>query len=305
LAPLGYESTFVTSTNLGLENEKAIVDALGFQRVISEQHVSRAGFETVNAYGLEDLAVIGPAFEAIDRAVSAGKPFLMTIMTNVGHYPYNVPGTWRSKTGTGGPANGGGQLTAVSYQDDFVARIGDGLRSRKLLDDTIFVVMGDHGDGRSGEESTQRAFSLDDDVLAVPGLVRFPPKLGVVGRRGGLRQQIDLPLTILDALGASIAGGSLPGRSFLQESSGHSSLFFSTHMEETLLGMRTPQFKYVLDDTQGEMRRLDYGSAPYGSQAESTSSISLSATSDADAVTAETSMLSWQAAVRRSLIHEP
>jgi len=305
LKAFGYDSAFLTATNLGLENEGMIVEALGFDTVVAEKDLDHAGFETINAYGIEDLAVVGPTLKFVDAAVGRGRPFMATIMTNVGHYPYNIPATQRQRTFPGKSSFEQKYLNGVAYQDRFVAEIVDGLRQRNLLDSTIVVIMGDHGDGTSAEQSTQRAFVLNDDVLHVPALLRFPGAIGTKGRSGGLRQEIDVPVTILDALGLNMVDGELPGISILSDHKGHGHLFFSSHMESTFLGMRTPATGYVLDPNRNVIDKIEYSSSTVPNEIVGKEMIALYGSKDEQLLQVRADLLYWSAAVDASLLSRP
>jgi hypothetical protein len=76
------------------------------------------------------------------------------------------------------------------------------LEERGLLDDTLIVLMGDHGEALGEYGLFHRCCSLEDDVTHVPLMVRLPG-----GERGGERidgvvELLDIFPTLLERVGA-------------------------------------------------------------------------------------------------------
>ncbi len=99
---------------------------------------------------------------------------------------------------------------AVSFTNDQIGTILDTLAVRGQLDNTIVVVIGDHGEmwGEHGE--IDHAKSLYEPVLHVPLVIRYPARVpdgAWVNSTVSLR---DLPATILDLAGLP-ERGLLPG----------------------------------------------------------------------------------------------
>ena len=91
---------------------------------------------------------------------------------------------------------------AVSYADAMFGLMLVRLEERGLLDDTLIVLMGDHGEALGDYGLFHRCCSLEDDVTHVPLMVRLPG-----GERGGERiegvvELLDIFPTILERVGA-------------------------------------------------------------------------------------------------------
>lgn len=100
-----------------------------------------------------------------------------------------------------------GQYDAeVATADAAIARLVDGLRERGLLDETLLVVLSDHGEafGEHGEVGHGR--SLFAEELRVPWILHGPG-IGAPRREPALAQQVDVLPTLLDALGEPIPAG--------------------------------------------------------------------------------------------------
>ncbi len=104
-------------------------------------------------------------------------------------------------------------LAAIAYEDSQIGRLIVHLESRRLLEDTLVVVVGDHGEslGDHGEES--HGIFVYQEALRVPLIMRGP---GVSARRvTGPVRLVDVTPTVLSLLGLTapdIDGTSLMGR---------------------------------------------------------------------------------------------
>ena len=93
-------------------------------------------------------------------------------------------------------------LAAIAYEDAQIARVVEYLDRRGLLDESLIVVTGDHGEslGEHGEES--HGIFVYDEALRVPLIVRGP---GIEPRRvSAAVRLIDVMPTVLDFLGLPI-----------------------------------------------------------------------------------------------------
>jgi arylsulfatase A-like enzyme len=87
---------------------------------------------------------------------------------------------------------------AVAYMDAAIQALFTALDSLGVLDDTIVVVNGDHGETLYEHECWFDHHGLYDNTLHVPLIVRYPSRLPQGARVGGYNQHKDLVPTILD-----------------------------------------------------------------------------------------------------------
>ncbi|HVS01043.1 MAG TPA: sulfatase [Thermoanaerobaculia bacterium] len=90
----------------------------------------------------------------------------------------------------------------VAYLDRQIDRLLDFLRSRRLLDNTIVVLIADHGENLEDHGVSYRHAGLWDTVLHVPLMIRWPGERREGRRLAGLVQNIDVFPTLLAAVGA-------------------------------------------------------------------------------------------------------
>jgi arylsulfatase A-like enzyme len=93
---------------------------------------------------------------------------------------------------------------AVRTADARVGRLLASLREARLLDRTLVVVTSDHGESFGEHGYLQHGPRVDEPVLRVPLIVRFPAQAphGRPGQRvAGLVRSVDVLPTVLDTLG--------------------------------------------------------------------------------------------------------
>lgn len=87
---------------------------------------------------------------------------------------------------------------AIAYMDACIATIFEALDSHGILDDTIVIINGDHGETLYDHECWFDHHGMYDNVLYVPLIIRYPSKLPQGKRVAGYNQHKDLLPTILD-----------------------------------------------------------------------------------------------------------
>lgn len=129
------------------------------------------------------------------------------------HKPYRVPATVLN-TRPDSQVPEAGYEASIRYLDTELGRLLDGLAQHGDLANTLVIITSDHGEQFGSHDLSGHGNSLYRDVVWVPLLVHFPPRVPAglrVSRPVSLR---DLPRTILDVLG--ISDSVLPGVSLSQ-----------------------------------------------------------------------------------------
>ena len=148
--------------------------------------------------------VVARAVQWLD--VVAGSRFLAWLHFYDAHAPYESPPPYRD--GHGHPYDG-----AIAYIDSQIGQLLEVLERRGLLDRTVVVVVGDHGESLGDHGEWTHGLFVYQSVLHVPLMIRAPlPALR--GRRvSGLTRSVDVMPTVLELLGVRheerMDGGSL------------------------------------------------------------------------------------------------
>lgn len=170
-----------------------------------------------NVWGVADEFLYDNSLVQLDRAHAAGKPFMAHIMTTSNHRPYTYP-DGRIDIPSPGKREG-----AVKYTDYAIGHFIDQARAKPWFDDTLFVIVADHCASAAGRTK-----------LPVPGyhipLILYAPALLAPGRDDRLASQIDIPPTLLDALGLP-GDDHFFGRSLFEQGEENRRAFISNYQE--------------------------------------------------------------------------
>jgi arylsulfatase len=91
----------------------------------------------------------------------------------------------------------------LRYVDAAVGRVIEKLRGQGLLDRTLLIVTADHGEATGEHGFFGHNYSMQEEVTAIPLLIRLPGKAGRSGRVSRPAASIDVAPTALAALGVA------------------------------------------------------------------------------------------------------
>ena len=139
---------------------------------------------------------------------------------------------------------------AVAYMDACIQTIFNALEAQGIMDETIVILNGDHGETLYDHECWFDHHGLYDVTLHVPLIIRYPGRIPAGGRVSGYNQHKDLVPTILD-LAEIDTGIDFDGDSLMSLVDGTVPSFDSefyitecTWMRKH--GWRTPQWKLMV-----------------------------------------------------------
>lgn len=139
---------------------------------------------------------------------------------------------------------------AIAYMDAAIRTIFTALAQLGILDETIVVINGDHGETLYDHECWFDHHGTYDNVLHVPLIIRYPGKIAAGRRVAGFTQHKDLVPTILELAEIDRTPFTFEGRSLLPLVTGevpsYESEFYIT--ECTWMrkhGWRTPHWKLI------------------------------------------------------------
>jgi len=221
LAEHGYRTEFVYGGRALFDEMGPYLEHNGVQRVIDQGDFPASAFRT--AWGVCDEAIFARAVAEMDELADSGSPFYLLVLTVSNHRPYHFPQDevkWDSRLKA--------RPNAVRYADHALGGFFDAVRSRPWFDDTLFVLMGDHGARIYGAAEIPLA-SYEVPILFVgPGVV----PAGV--RDDSLASSLDVPPTVLGALGIDYDSRFF-GRDLFHSDPGSGRAFLSHNAEVALL----------------------------------------------------------------------
>ena len=251
---LDYRTAFFQSAMGSFEGRPGLVYNLGFQ-----QFWSRDDLKDPNAFvgylGSDEFAMIEPVTDWIK---AGEKPFFAALLCSITHDPYEVP-EWY---GTPDRKPVERYRQCIAYTDKFLAALDVELANLGLADDTIFCVVGDHGEafGEHGMHGHNRiAF---EELLHVPFCLRAPFLVEPGSRIKRPVSSIDLTPTILSILGFDMESAGFDGQNVLGPVPEERKVYFAGWMREGPAGFVQGNRKFVYYPTERVACLYDLGSDP-------------------------------------------
>jgi len=236
---LGYRTAFFQSAKGEFESRPGLVRNLGF-----DKFWARDDLNDPNSYiaylACDEFAMLKPMSEWIQQDE---QPFLLVILCSVTHDPYDVP-QWYGELAKE-PVERYRQT--IRYTDGFLRELDAKLTGLGLADNTIFCVVGDHGEafgehGLSGHD--QIAY---EEALRVPFCLRAPSLVAPGTKVTQPVSCIDLTPTLLGLLGFETAGTGFDGIDALSVLPRGRRVYFCGWVREGSSGFVIGDSKYVYD----------------------------------------------------------
>ncbi len=212
LGHVGYRSAFFQAATGAYENRHQLGRNAGYDDIFTRESFDETGFEETNYLAVEDKIVREPILRWVDA--HRDKPFFVTLLTAISHHSYGLPSTFPARNYPRRPSRMGARmprpwadynryLNTIRYTDELLGQLIDGLQRRKLLDDTLVVVVGDHGQGFL--EHGQKAHNnvIWEEGLRVPLVFHHRKSFPEARVIPGLRRQVDIAPSVLVALGVT------------------------------------------------------------------------------------------------------
>jgi Sulfatase len=206
LAEQGYRTAFFQSATEHYDRRRDLVRNLGYTDFYPVDVLDKSGFAKANYFGWEDDILLPPSRSWLTR--HRDEPFLAGYLTVTSHHDYKVPATIAEEHLSDDPEFNR-YLNTVHYGDRFVRRLIQQYKDLGLYDNTVFVVMADHGEGFGEHGVRQHDNTVYTEGVRIPLLVHDPRH--PTPRRVTTPVQLTTVLpTVVEHLGYQVAGGSYP-----------------------------------------------------------------------------------------------
>jgi lipoteichoic acid synthase len=237
----GYRTAFFQSATEDFERRRMLVENLGHEDFFPIEVMSKEGFQEANYFGYEDNIMLEPSRMWLEENGGEG-PFLATYLTVTSHHDYVVPDRYGRKHFADDEVLNR-YLNTVRYQDFFLKNLFEQYRELGLYEDTIFIVLGDHGEAFGEHGLKQHDNVLYNEGLHIPFFIHDPrrPKSGTIEAPVN---ELDVLPTVADLLGYEIRGGTYPGSSMLSPLE-ERTLMASCYHERTCLASIKGAEKYI------------------------------------------------------------
>jgi lipoteichoic acid synthase len=237
----GYRTSFFQSATEDFERRRMLVENLGHEDFFPIEDMSKEGFQKANYFGYEDNIMLEPSRMWLEENGDEG-PFLATYLTVTSHHDYVVPDRYGEKNFADDEVLNK-YLNTVRYQDFFVKNLFEQYKELGLYENTIFILLGDHGEGFDEHGLKQHDNVIYNEGLRIPFFIHDPrrPKSGTIEAPVN---ELDVLPTVADLLGYEIRGGTYPGSSMLSPLE-ERTLMASCYHERTCLASIKGDEKYI------------------------------------------------------------
>lgn len=223
LAGAGYRSAHFQTAPGGFEDRLQFLANVGFDERFTQESITGKDWTKLGYLGVDDRALVAPAIDWMRSQSAQGRPFFASVLTITAHHPYVSPGNVQA---VHDPAQAkSAYVKAVRYTDEVVQELFTEMRRHGLLDNTLVVITGDHGEAFSEHGQIAHNGVGYEEGMRVP-LILYGRVLGERKMIKGLRQHIDIMPTVLDLAGIGFSG-KLPGKSLRGDPAGHADLITS------------------------------------------------------------------------------
>ncbi|MCP4600681.1 MAG: sulfatase-like hydrolase/transferase [Proteobacteria bacterium] len=242
LGDLGYSTAFFQPA-YAFEGRNKLVANLGFEIYKGIDEMPREGFEKVSYFGSEDKVMIKPSMEWVDSVKD--EPFFLTYLTLSTHHNYITPQTFPYVEFDTKDKDWSNFFNAVRYVDDTVREIFEEFEERGLIDNTIFFLMGDHGEAFAEHARRQHDLVLWEEGIRSAAMIYGPKFLPKGDTIKGLRSNLDFLPTVLDILGLNLKKGHFIGQSMLKPVPADRKLFHSCWFKQQCLAIHDGPVKTI------------------------------------------------------------
>ncbi len=251
---LGYRTAFFQSAMGGFEARPGLVYNLGFQKFWARDDLADPNAH-VGYLGCDEFSMLEPVSNWIRET---DEPFFAVVLCSVTHDPYVVP-EWFA-TPADKPV--GRYRQSIRYTDKFLASLDVELSRLSLADNTIFCVVGDHGEafGEHGLLGHERiAF---DELLHIPLCLRVPYSAESGRKVTSPVSSIDLTPTLLGLLGFETDAAGFDGTNVLGPLAEDRKVYFCGWMREGPAGFVQANRKFVYHPTEKTACLYDLAADP-------------------------------------------
>jgi len=205
--------------------------------------------------GKDDLCLADSFRSWLDEPGSTGRPFFTVMWTYQTHMPYFVSGGAKDFKVPDPAYNR--YLNAIRRGDQALGAILDLLEKRGILDETLVVVLGDHGEAFRHAQ-TGHASGLYEENLGIP-LVLINSRLFHGEKRTALGGIVDVAPTVMDLLGLA-APDAWQGRSLFSSDRGSRAYYFAP--VTGAFALRQDNLKLIYDENRGVNEVYDLAADP-------------------------------------------
>lgn len=226
----GYTNLFFMTHESQYDNMNAFLRTNGFDEIYAQENYPSE--KVVNSFGVQDDFMYQYALPILNERARAGKPFFSVLLSISNHPPYVIPPYFH-------PRSEELEQQIVEYADWSIRRFMTEAAKQPWFDNTIFVLLGDHGK-MVGTPECEMPQSYNHIPLMIYGKDILPAV------HHGFGGQVDVAPTLLGMLGMSYMQNNF-GVNLLEEE--RPCMFFTA---DNLVGARDSDRLFIYSPESGQ-----------------------------------------------------
>jgi len=243
----GYSTAFFQPVTENFENRRDIVKNFGYEEFYPLEYMDTNHFEQTNYVNpggccYEDNIMLESSEDWLET--HKDKPFLTTYLTTTPHHEYVVPKRYGEENFSEDEMLNR-YLNTVRYEDFFLKNLFDQYKKLGLYEDTVFVILGDHGEGFGEHGIHGHGDIVYEEGLRIPLIIHDPKRFQSGATLEDAVTELDILPTVADLLGYQIEGGAYGGNSLLRQLPKDRTLMFSCWIERRCLASLKGTEKYI------------------------------------------------------------
>lgn len=132
----GYQNLFFMTHESQYDNMNAFLRTNGFDEIYAQENYPAE--KVVNSFGVQDDFLYQYALSVLNKKACSGHPFFTVLLSISNHPPYVIPNYFK-------PHSDKSEDQIVEYADWSIKQFMTEAKRQPWFDNTIFVLLGDHG----------------------------------------------------------------------------------------------------------------------------------------------------------------
>lgn len=256
LALAGLRSTFVHSGKFSFTKKDAFLESRGFDSLWDMRSLPQTEDHYSDAWGIEEEVALAQIERFLDE--TGDDRFFLAYYPIFPHYPYHLPPDVEPAFGDATAKQR--YLSAMHYADGAIGQLQAMLAERDLLDNTLLVLVGDHGEAfRQHPGNAIHSTNVFEENVHVPAIIANPRLFPTQERTDVIADHTSWAPTLLDLFGMEAP----------ERWQGHSSFDGERHMAHFFtdyaflyLGLRDGPYKFIHQVQTGRTELYDLSQDP-------------------------------------------
>jgi arylsulfatase A-like enzyme len=253
----GYRTGLFHGGNFAFTNKLAFLVDRGWDVMLDAKTIPNRESYRRQTWGIDDKAVFATATDWID---SSEKPFLVLISPILPHHPYLTPDWWTPPFPVIEKRDR--YHNSVFYEDMLIGEMVKHLRNKGLLKQTVFVLVGDHGEAFNEHPFNNfHPVELYEENIRVPFIISNPLLFPTAHKTHAVGTMPDLLPTLLEVVGFGLEEYEGEGVSLLAPPPDRI-VYFHTTFNKILHGLRDGHFKFIFEPRTKQAQLFDLRKDP-------------------------------------------